>query len=74
MKCFFHPFHSFPDIIPNLFLGYVVFLIVYLFILFIVLVDIFFPAYSISGLSPVQTVTPSVIKKGKICRLKFVEY
>ncbi len=48
------------------------FLIVYLFILFIVLVDIFFPAYSISRISPVKTITPSVI--GQYVELKFVEY
>lgn len=41
------------------------------FILFIVLVDIF-PAYSISRISPVKTVTPSVI--GQYVELKFVEY
>lgn len=47
------------------------FLIVYLFILFIVLVDIF-PVYSISRISPVKTITPSVI--GQYVELKFVEY
>lgn len=34
--------------------------------------DIFFPAYSISRISPVKTVTPSVI--GQYVELKFVEY
>ena len=48
------------------------FCIVYLFILFIVLVDIFFRSYSISRISPVKTVTPSVI--GQYVELKFVEY
>ncbi|EEB23924.1 hypothetical protein BACDOR_03656 [Phocaeicola dorei DSM 17855] len=37
-----------------MFLGYVVFLIVYFFILFIMLVGILIPVYSISCISPVD--------------------